>query len=126
MWRVGTSSTVEPLAALVRDGSDALFDALRTFATERTLDVVVVLAGFQDDAGRTHRELLVYAPDARSPFGDALAAHHEHGVDLAPLAVRGVDAARDAFCAAYTQRDARVTRKQFAPAVRAVCVSLAK
>lgn len=125
-WRVGTSSTVEPLAALVRDGSDALFDALRTFATERALDVVVVLAGFQDDAGRTHRELLVYAPDARSPFGDALAVHHEHGVDLAPLAVRGVDAARDAFCAAYTQRDARVTRKQFAPAVRAVCVSLAK
>ncbi|WFC95735.1 exopolyphosphatase [Malassezia brasiliensis] len=125
VWRIGTSSTVEPLAALVRDGSDALTDALRTFCTERKLDVEVVLAGFHDDAGQAHRELLVYAPDARSPFGEALAAHRAHGVDLAPLAVPGL-AASGAWCAAYTQRDARVTRKQFAPAVRAVCAALSK
>ncbi|KAI3617879.1 hypothetical protein CBS9595_003788 [Malassezia furfur] len=125
VWRIGTSSTVEPLAALVRDGSDALTDALRTFCTERSLDVEVVLAGFQDDAGQMHRELLVYAPDARSPFGEALAAHHAHGVDLVPLDVPGL-AASGAGCAAYTQRDARVTRKQFAPAVRAVCATLSK
>lgn len=126
-WRVGTSSTVEPLTTLVRDGRAALLHELGAFCDARQLDVEVVLAGYADDAQQPHREVLVYARDAESRFAPTLAALGAHGVDLAPLALEGLDGRVDGvFCAAYTQRDARVTRKQFAPALQAVCAQLDK
>lgn len=121
VWQIGTASTVEPLEALVSDGGAPLHDALQALCAQRQLDALVVLAGYFDAANVEHRELLLYTPN-HDALSRTLAAHRAHGVDLAPLPL----APLPAHSTAYVQRDARVTRKQFAPALQAVCAQVGK
>lgn len=121
-WVWGASSTTEPLAVLCTpDG----FEAMRVWSDERRLDVLLVLAGYEAD-GQTRRELLLYIPPGRpsssAQLPELLAAHREHQVDLVPLALP--QRPRDGVATAWEQRDVRATRKQFVPAMQAVCAQV--
>ncbi|WFD40848.1 exopolyphosphatase [Malassezia japonica] len=121
-WNIGTSSTVEPIDALLKDGPKALHNDLAAFCASKSLDLAVVLAGYTDSQEEAHRELLLYAPGSGRAVAEALAAYKEQSVDLAPLSL---DLAGP-YCATFTQKDPRVTRKQFAPALQAVCAATPK
>ncbi|WFD00362.1 exopolyphosphatase [Malassezia yamatoensis] len=126
VWHIGASSTVEPIKVLAEHG-DLLLKELAAFANERQLDVLVVLAAFQDEQLKNHREVLIYSFDPNTQFASTLAATHSFQVDLVPLYLPGLDnMGKEQLCEVYTQRDPNVTRKQFAPALREVCAKLAK
>lgn len=120
-WRIGAASVTIPLAQWVAREKDTFAAALDAFARERSLDALVALAGYKDSELR--RELLFYVPQSASggaqALPGALARHRGDGVALEPLDL-GVG------IPAWRQLDARVTRKQFAPALQAVCASCAK
>ncbi|WFD44141.1 exopolyphosphatase [Malassezia psittaci] len=125
-WRIGASSTVEPIKVLAEHGT-ILLQELAAFANERQLDVLVILAAFRDEQQNNHREVLIYSSNPDTQFASTLANTHDYQVDLVPLHQPGLDnVCKEQLCKAYTQRDPNVTRKQFAPALRQVCAQLSK
>ena len=120
-WRIGAASVTIPLAQWVAREKDTFAATLDAFARERGLDGLVALSGYKDSELR--RELLFYVPQSASggaqALPGALVRHRGDGVALEPLDL-GVG------IPAWRQLDARVTRKQFAPALQAVCASCPK
>ena len=119
-WVLGASSTTEPLAELVRE---AFWNDAAQFVAARGIDLLAVLAGY-DDTNGSHRELLLYAPQSAPQMhqlATALGATRENSVDLVPLSLAVAPPSQETFLVSWTQQDVRTTRKQFVPVLRAVC-----
>lgn len=118
-WVIGMASVTVPLVTLVAMPDFAA--AASSYTADHALDVLMVLAGYERDGWR--RELLFYAPHRGAQrLADKLASMKTHYVDLTPLSV---DAALPGFYTAWRQNDVRATRKQFVPAMREACASVA-
>ena len=126
-WRIGVASLTLSLAEWVQRGAESVRSDLDAFAAERSLDAVVALAGFEDEAGRPRRQLLFYAPQRASgahKIAEGLEQHRGDRVDLERLELPVVGERHGSVCVAWEQRDAGATRKQFAPALQTVCANV--
>lgn len=121
-WRIGAASVALSLREWVGREKDTFASELEQFTQEHGLDALVSLSGYKDTELR--RELLFYAPSTNGAdaLPAALAEHRGDGVALEKLDV-GLN---DVRLHAWRQLDARVTRKQFAPALQAVCARCPK
>lgn len=133
-WRVGVASIPISLEDFESRGGAAFIDDFGVYAAEKKLDVLVTLSGFRDEQGHARRQLLLFAPPSAVRHGAerisaALAAFTDHRVDLQelplPCSAQGVDT-QGRLTVAWTQRDESATRKQFAPALQAICASVTK
>ena len=133
-WTIGMASVTLPLRALTEAGG--FYDDALAFAEEHQVDVLMVLAGYQDEQAAWRRELMLLASEANAKRGvqdlaERLSSLQSHMVDLEPLDSVAHDARadqkRDAyFAVAWNQKDLRATRKQFVPAIQEVCRHVAR
>jgi hypothetical protein len=110
-----------PLTSLFSRTDDNFDDALAKWRDARGVDALLVMTGFEDEAGAFRRQLVVSNRDAPGdaappPAVGELAKSMSPQLQLEPLEVRVT--ASDAF-AAFEQKNVKATRKQVAPAAAA-------
>ena len=87
-WTIGMASVTIPLRAITEAGG--FYDDALAFAEEHQVDVLMVLAGYQDEQAAWRRELMLLASEANAKRGvqdlaERLSSLQSHMVDLEPL-----------------------------------------
>jgi exopolyphosphatase len=126
--KLGVSSVVKPInflqekagdEASAKSSSDAFFEALKTFAKERELDMYSLMTTSTSGEGQFQRELVLWAfnKDAVS-FAEAFATNSQEELGLEEWQDSSDVAGDDEWRKTWWQRQVQHSRKRVAPLLR--------